>query len=220
MHVSQRWPHGPYSPSHRPLHRKLSDRLLRRSPIHPDIEWGAYTYGIGQIEIHSWQDGTKLRIGAFCSIADNVTVFLGGNHRQDWVTTFPFASSPSPSALMGEIPGVSPTSRGDVLIGNDVWVGSHASIMSGVTIGDGAVIASFAHVVKDVAPYELVGGNPARPIKLRFPQMVVEELLRIRWWDWPLESILANRDLLCSPPTAQVVTRLSEVADSLAAAKS
>ena len=197
----QRWPHGPYSPASRTMPRRLIDKALRRSPIHPDMEWGRFTYGVEHIELHSWGDGAKLRIGNFCSIADHVSVLLSGNHRSDWVTTFPLALDPSATALKGEIPGSSPLSKGDVIVGNDVWIGSHASIVSGVTIGNGAVIASFAHVVKDVAPYELVGGNPARHINYRFGGEYTDSLQRIRWWDWPVEYIIQHRDLLAASPS-------------------
>ena len=82
--------------------------------------------------------------------------------------------------------------KGDLIIGNDVWIGYNATIMAGVTIGDGAIIATNATVVKDVPPYSIVGGNPAQIIKYRFDEAIREKLLQLKWWDWPIEKITAN----------------------------
>ena len=82
--------------------------------------------------------------------------------------------------------------KGDIVIGNDVWIGHNATIMAGVTIGDGAIIATNATVIKDVAPYSIVGGNPAVQIKKRFSQPVIDKLLQLKWWDWDIRKITAN----------------------------
>lgn len=164
------------------------------------ITVGEYTYGHNGIHVPYWGErGTygNLTIGRYCSIAGGVTVMLGGNHRTDWVTTYPFGHIHQrvfPCNVEGH-----PSTRGDVQIGNDVWIGQGATIMSGVTIGDGAVIAANSHVVKDVAPYTIAGGNPARPLRQRFRPDQVESLLAIRWWDWPAEKVAANVELLCDP---------------------
>jgi virginiamycin A acetyltransferase len=114
----------------------------------------------------------------------------GANHLTDALTTYPFA-------IFGEgwenaMAGKEYPRKGDIVIGNDVWIGYNATIGAGVTIGDGAIIATNATVVKDVAPYTIVGGNPARAIKRRFPEQTIEQLLELRWWDWPIERITAN----------------------------
>lgn len=135
-----------------------------------------------QITLRQWGEGAQLKIGNFCSIASNITVLLGGNHRTDWVTTYPFGhckNFPDVAPVKGH-----PKTNGNVVIGNDVWIGSGATIMSGVTIGDGAVIAANSHVVKDVAPYSIVGGNPAKHIKFRFTEEQIKSLLQIQWWNW------------------------------------
>lgn len=146
---------------------------------------GDYTYGN---PIVYFEGEGNLKIGKFCSIAfDNVKIFLGGNHRVDWATTYPFnkiAEFSEASNITGH-----PSSKGDVVIGNDVWIGMNATILSGVTIGDGAVVAAHAVVTKDVPPYAIVAGNPARVVKMRFSDDVIEKLLELKWWDWPIEKI-------------------------------
>ena len=164
---------------------------------------GDFTYGHDQIQLHAWDTSTRLHIGKFCSIADSVHVFLGGNHRIEWLSTYPFATPvPTPNDPRGPRSG-HPKSNGDVRIGNDVWIGSRSSIMSGITVGDGAVVAAFSHVVADVPPYAIVGGNPASLIRYRFDTATIDLLLEIAWWNWPFEDIALVSDLLCGPPTAQ-----------------
>jgi len=160
---------------------------------------GNQTYGVENLRIHHWNGQNKLVVGAYCSIADSVHVFLGGNHRMEWATTFPFStkSAIAQGIIHGSRDGCV-TSKGNVIIGTDVWIGSHASIMSGVSIGSGAVIAAYSHVVKDVEPYEIVGGNPAKHIRFRFNKTVIERLERLAWWNWPEEVVFSNVDLLCS----------------------
>lgn len=176
--------------------RKITLRLFRRvakkKVDEKLVSVGVGTYGADNLIIHKWDTNTRLVIGKYCSIADNISVYLGGNHNYHNISTFPFGSGDS---LIGERIG-HPCSNGDILIGNDVWIGSNASVMSGIVIGDGAVIAAHSHVVKDVRPYEIVGGNPARHIKYRFSSEVIDRLLNIRWWDLPETEILKIRDLL------------------------
>ena len=163
--------------------------------IDPLYDIGDYTYG--RPEVLSYGEGSRLRIGRFCSIALDVRIFLGGEHRPDWVTTYPF---PPLSGDWPEAKGIlgTPASKGDVVIGNDVWIGHGVTILSGVTIGDGAVIGAMAVVAKDVADYAIVAGNPARVVRMRFDEETVAQLLRVRWWDWPRERIAASIPLLCS----------------------
>jgi chloramphenicol O-acetyltransferase type B len=145
---------------------------------HPRFAIGKHTYGDPQV--FSWGEGATLKIGAFCSIADGVKIYLGGEHRVDWVTTYPFSVMwPAASHYTGH-----PKTKGDVVIGNDVWIGADAVILSGVRIGDGAVVGNNSVVVKDVPPYAIVAGNPARFLKMRFDEATVERLLAIRWWEW------------------------------------
>jgi acetyltransferase-like isoleucine patch superfamily enzyme len=155
-----------------------------------------YSYGIKNIRVREWGEGADVKIGAFCSIADNVEIFLGGNHRTDWVTTYPFGhihQDKFPWHGKGH-----PATKGDVVIGNDVWIGSGATILSGVNIGDGAVISAKSVVVKDVPAYGIVGGNPAKLLKMRFTEDQIERLLNNPWWDLPESRINELIPLLCS----------------------
>lgn len=139
---------------------------------------GAHTYGRPQVH----ERLAKLKIGKFCSIASGVEIALG-NHRIDTVSTYPFLALRRfwPSAD----DGFDHVTRGDVVIGNDVWIAASAFIGSGVTIGDGAVIGAHAVVSRDVPPYAIVVGNPGTITRYRFEPQVIDELLNIRWWNWP-----------------------------------
>lgn len=163
-------------------------QFLLRLPfkIRSNIEIGDYTYGTPKV--YPWSGGAKLKIGKFCSISNNVTIFTGGGHRYDWVSTYPF------NVLWKEASHIkgNPVSRGPVIIGNDVWIGYGATILDGVKIGDGAVIGTNALVTKDVPPYAIVGGNPAKIIKYRFDEKKIGELLEMKWWDWDERDIREN----------------------------
>ena len=159
------------------------------------MSYGIYTYGRPTI---LWENkNAKLVIGNFCSIASGVTVYLGGNHRTDWVTTYPFGHINQ--HIFNNFNDIGhPSSKGDVIIGNDVWISDNVTIMSGVNIGDGAIIANNSHVVNDVEPYSLVGGNPAKLIKYRFTPQQIENLLKIKWWYWDNNKINKFTPLLCN----------------------
>lgn len=156
---------------------------------------GEYTYGKPNVLFEN--ENANLKIGKFCSIADNVTIFLGGNHRTDWISTYPFNALneffPDSSNIQGH-----PSTKGDVKIGNDVWIGKNVIIMSGISIGDGAVLAAGAVIVKNVGDYEIHGGNPAKLLKLRFKEEEIIKLKNIKWWNWDIEKIKQNINLLCS----------------------
>ena len=141
------------------------------------IECGEFTYGIPIV--HQWDDKTRLKVGKFCSIGGGVNILLGGEHHHEWLTTYPF------DVLLD---GGQAKSKGDVIIGNDVWIGDFVTILSGVTIGDGAVIAAGSVVTKNVNPYHIVGGVPAKEIRERFKRWP-EIWMYLKWWDWPLEKI-------------------------------
>lgn len=144
---------------------------------------GDWTYG--KPVIYYWNEQTELRIGKFCSIADGVKILLGGEHGTDWVSTYPFKSL---FRAAREAAGPMAT-KGNVTIGNDVWIGSDVLVLSGVNIGDGAIVGGGSVVCKDVAPYSIVAGNPARQIRLRFDETKINSLLKIAWWNWPVDKI-------------------------------
>jgi virginiamycin A acetyltransferase len=178
------------------------DRLcfLKNVIKNPNIIVGDYTYyddfeTVGNFEknVKYLFDfvGDQLIIGKFCMIASDVKFIMNGaNHLSDAISAYPFA-------VFGEgwsnaMEGKSYPFKGNTLVGNDVWIGYNATIMGGVTIGDGAIIAANATVVKDVAPYTIVGGNPAKEIRKRFSNGKIEKLLELKWWDWPIEKITEN----------------------------
>ena len=149
---------------------------------------GAHTYG--SFKVHAGPgDRASLRIGAYTSIAEGVEFALGGNHRPDWVSTYPFRVA---FGLPGAYEDGHPRTEQDVVVGNDVWLGHDALVLPGITIGDGAVVGARAVVAKEVRPYAIVVGSPAREVRRRFDDEQVQALLRIRWWEWP-EDVVRDR---------------------------
>ena len=158
--------------------------------VAPNVRVGAFTYGIPHVA--AYRECEKINIGKFCSIADEVRIFAGGEHHHNWGTTYPFA------AFFSEFRDLEDyhATKGDVTVGNDVWIGYGATILSGVTIGDGAVIGTHAVVTKDVPPYAIVAGNPGKIVKYRFPEEIINKFLEIKWWDWDYEQIYKAIPLL------------------------
>lgn len=135
----------------------------------------------------------KLIIGKFCSIACGAKfIFNSANHTLSSLSTYPFPIFFEEWGLNIKDVADAWDNKGDIIIGNDVWIGYEAVIMAGVTVGDGAIIGTRAVVTKDVPPYTIVGGVPAKPIRKRFDNEALDELLKIRWWDWPEEKIARN----------------------------
>lgn len=175
--------------------------FLKNFITRDNIEVGDYTYyddldGPENFEknvlYHYPFIGDKLIIGKFCAIATNVKFIMNGaNHKMSGFSTYPFgifgqgweAAIPKPEDL---------PFKGNTEIGNDVWIGYNATIMPGVKVGHGAIIAAESVVVKDVPPYAIVGGNPAQVVRMRFSQDEIDKLIDIAWWDWPVEKITKN----------------------------
>lgn len=205
-----------------PFESPFKGRLLRDQVSNPNIIVGRYSYYSGYYHGHLFDDCARylspdrsdvdrLIIGAFCSIGTGACFMMAGNqgHRHDWISTFPFFYMADESAFAKAMDGFEPA--GDTVVGNDVWIGAEAMIMPGVQIGDGAIIGSRAVVTRDVAPYEIVAGNPARVIRRRFPEQDVAMLLDMQWWLWPLAEIEAAMPLLCSGDVAGLHRRWSEI---------
>lgn len=187
--------------------------LVNKRTNHPKIIAGDQTYYAGYYHGHNFEDCVlymdnadknkdcdKLIIGKYCSIASGVKFMMGGNHghRHDWIATYPLdiiersEAKTKRKKMAGYLP------KGDTIIGNDVWFGFESFIMPGVKIGDGAIIAARAVVTKDVAPYTIVGGNPAKQIRQRFSDEDIAILLKLKWWDWSDDKIRANIENLRS----------------------
>lgn len=181
---------------------------LDKQITNPNVVVGRYSYYSGYYHGHSFDDcaryllpdegADRLIIGSFCSIGSGASFIMAGNqgHRNDWISTFPFYWMSEVPAFVGAQNGYKPA--GNTVIGNDVWIGSEAVIMPGVKVGDGAVIGTRALVTRDVEPYAIVGGNPARNIRLRFDERLIAMLLEMQWWNWPDEQLHQVMPLLTS----------------------
>jgi acetyltransferase-like isoleucine patch superfamily enzyme len=197
----------------------LAYSYARLSPAFYTKEWrglirsgivtvGKNTYGVPKVYTFRG-NATRLHIGSYTSITSGVRILLGGNHPTEWVSTFPFRAKLN---IPGAFSDGMPSSKGDIRIGSDVWIGLDAIILSGVTIGDGAVITAGSVVTRDIAPYVIAGGVPAKPIALRFPEKTIEKLLNIRWWNWDEEKIRGAIPLLSSAEVEMFIKQYDETA--------
>lgn len=176
----------------------------------PRISVGDFTYGNPRFMI--WEPHERISIGRFCSVAEGVTIFGGGEHRLDWTSTYPMR------IMLGEAGAYQdghPHTKGPTTIGHDVWLGFNAIVLSGVTIGHGAVIGAGAVVTGDVPAYAVVAGNPARRVRSRFSGDSVERLLQLAWWDWPIETVRQHIGALNGPLTDDALLVLEQVGRSL-----
>lgn len=194
--VKQRFPKalGP-----RPAELKLQS-LIRAGRV----TIGRHSYGVPEVVTFGGDSRTCLRIGSYVSIGHDVQFLLGGNHRVDWVTTFPLRK------VLG-LPGADedghPGSKGDVVIGNDVWLGLGAKVLSGVVVGDGAVVGAHAVVTRSVRPYAIVVGSPAREVRRRFSDEQVARLLKVAWWNWSDQKVRDAVQHLCNPDIEAFLAR-------------
>jgi len=181
----------------------------------PNIVVGEYSYyddvnGAENFEKHVTHHyefiDDKLIIGKFCAIAKGIEFIMNGaNHRMNSVTTYPFNimgggwEKATPS--LDQLP-----LRGDTIVGNDVWIGQNVTVMPGVQIGDGAIIAANSVVANNVSAYHIVGGNPGKVIKKRFDDEMIDYLLDLKWWNWSPEKIFSNLEILCSSDLNRIKT--------------
>ena len=178
--------------------------FLKNIITNPNIIVGDYTYYDDPESVENFNHnvlyhfdfvGDKLIIGKFCQIATGVKFIMNGaNHATNGFSTFPFCAFGN---AWKDVP-LTPGFKGDTVIGNDVWIGYNAITMPGVQIGDGAIIASGSIVTKDVAPYSIVGGNPAKLIRKRFDDETISKLVRLAWWDWPLDKITKHAEAIAT----------------------
>jgi len=196
---------GPSPDTRHPIRDAERLGYLKNFITRPNIEVGDYTYyddpqGVERFEsnvlYHFDFVGDRLIIGRFCSIAAETRFIMnGGNHPTDWMTTYPFP-------VFGEgweaaTPDAWPN-RGDTVVGHDVWFGYGVTVMPGISIGNGAIIATASVVTQDVEPFAIIGGNPATHIRYRFDEATREALQKLAWWNWDADRITRHVQAICS----------------------
>ena len=173
--------------------------------IYNDFVYNPVDFEKNNVLYHYPVNQDRLVIGKFCSIACGARfLFNSANHTMTALSTYPFPIFFEKWGLERQQVAKAWDNRGDIVIGNDVWIGYEAVILAGVTVGDGAVIGARAVVTKDVPPYTIVGGVPAKPIRKRFSEDLIAALLELRWWDWPEERLKANLDAIQSGRLDQI----------------
>lgn len=182
-------------------------RELQRRGV---VEVGRHTYGRPRVVSYAGSE-SSVRIGSFCSISPGVDIVTGGIHPVHWASLYPFRIK---WGMDGACDDGMPTTRGDIEIGSDVWIGTGALILSGVTIGHGAVVAARAVVSRDVPPYAIAAGVPARVVRYRHTADQIRRLLALAWWDWPDERIRAAVPLLSSGCVDELLERYQSVPHS------
>lgn len=177
-------------------------RLDARADL-ADYDIGRYSWG--HLTVSSRGPGTTLEVGQFCSFAYGTHIVLGGEHRADYVSTYRFPAYAPFNETHRHLADATSVSKGGVVVGNDVWLGHQTLVLSGVTIGDGAIVGAGSVVRHDIPPYAIVAGNPARVAGFRFPPEQIEALLRIKWWDWPIDRISLHLDTILSDDIAEFI---------------
>ncbi len=205
--------HGPSPSDKHPMKGFPQVCYIKNTVSNPQISIGDYTYYDDPEGSEDFKRNVlylypfmqdRLIIGKFCAIAKDVKFIMNGaNHKLSGISTYPF------SIFGSGWERITPTKeelpyRGDTVVGNDVWIGYDSLIMPGVKIGDGAVIAARSVVAADVAPYTVVGGNPAKLIRQRFPAETISKLLQIRWWDWDRQKITRNLEIIISADVSRL----------------
>lgn len=166
---------------------------FRGTRLPGELSVGRGTYA-NEITLYCWDESLKVIIGRYCSMAAGLRMIGGGEHEKHWVSTYPFVDKLRLSSI------AKPRRiKGDIVIGNDVWIGDGVTILSGVTIGDGAVVAAGAVVTRDVPPYGIVGGVPAKLLRKRFDESTIQALCTIAWWNWPEPQIAEAYSLFVDP---------------------
>jgi len=177
--------------------------FLKNIIKNPQITVGDYTYYDDPEDVYNFEKNVlylfefmqdRLVIGKFCQLATGVRFIMNGaNHAMGGISTYPFKVF---GGEWGKKDPMQTVSKGDTVIGNDVWIGNSVTIMQGINIGDGAIIGTNSLVTKDIPPYTIVGGNPAKEIRKRFDEETIAFLVKLQWWNWPVEKITAHLDLI------------------------
>lgn len=199
--------YGPNPDTKHPMEGFPQVCYIKNTVSNPNIVIGDYTYYDDPVDSENFERnvlyhfpfiGDKLIIGKFCALATGVKFIMNGaNHKLSGISTYPFQIFGNGwERVMPPLQDL--PYKGDTVVGNDVWIGYEALIMPGVTIGDGAIVAAKSVVVSDVPAYSIVGGNPAKVIKQRFPTETIAALLDLAWWDWPIERISRNLEQITS----------------------
>jgi acetyltransferase-like isoleucine patch superfamily enzyme len=166
------------------------------------------TYFDRNINIISWSDDYHIHVGKYTSVGRDCNFFLHANHRPDWVTTSSQLWGPvTPEIADMHMKMGHPSCKGDITVENDVWIGAKSTIMSGVRIHNGSIVGANSTVTKDVPPYAIVVGNPARVVKYRFNERQVESLLKIEWWNWTEDRIKTEAMLMWSDNIDEFIER-------------
>jgi acetyltransferase-like isoleucine patch superfamily enzyme len=173
------------------------------------LQIGKGTYQWQSLTIDSYAGSeAKIIIGKYCSISQQVRIITGGIHPTDWVSLYPIRSHFN---LTGRYQDGMPYSKGDIVIGNDVWIGTGATILSGVKIGNGVVICAGSMVTKNIPDYAIVGGVPAKIIKYRFSEEQIKHLNEIAWWDWEEDKIIDSVELLSSRDIVEFIQKVKNI---------
>ncbi len=175
-----------------------------------NVTIGKFTYGFSGVKIHNWDhDNLELKIGSFCSIGSNLNVLMSGEHKINTFTTYPFNHPKFLNELGGDGVSWKSFSKGNIVIQDDVWIGFNCTILSGVTIGYGAIIGANSVVTKNVEPYTIVAGNPAKIVRKRFDDDIVKSLLNLKWWDLDVSIIKDISDIIYNnTPSIELVESL------------
>lgn len=180
-----------------------------------NVTAGKYTYGVGTLQIFNYGFYGRISVGSFTSIAANVKVYVaqGKGHHPEFGSTYPFGVNFTQvfNNLKHREDFDDYRSNGDIDIGSDVWIGDGVTLTPGTKIGHGAIIATNSHVIKDVEPYSIVGGNPAKHIKYRFSKEIIEKFLNLRWWDLPDEQINKILPYLQDKPTLKMFDEIYKI---------
>lgn len=195
--------HGPDPATRHPMGGAPHTVFLKTVITRPTIEVGDYTYYHDPEHAAEFEErnvlyhfdfiGDRLKIGRFCALATGVCFIMNGaNHDLTGVSTYPFNIFANGWETDFDMAGLAAGMRGDTVVGNDVWIGRDATVLPGVTIGDGAIIGAKSVVASDVPPYAVVAGNPARVVRYRFDDAMIATLLETAWWTWPAKRIARN----------------------------